>query len=309
MNDLAPHLSIVTPCFNEESTVQECVQRLAASLLNKDISFEHILVDNASNDRTLEVMLELKSLHPHVRVLSNEFNIGAFKSMQRGINSARGELIIPFLAADCQDPPELIPRMLEIRNQFGCNTVAGVRRTRQDNIVISTFRRLFYKIVVLATHGRYRSGSSEFRLMETKSASQLVEITDATPFLRIYMSQIQGDVEYLEYEMAERKAGKSSASFFPLVDDALNGIMLAMPSMFSRLLVPLIPILGLSFISMVIGTISIICGYSHAAWLLPWSAATTVFTALLTVQMMIGQYVFMIHSQVRAGPTAFTREL
>lgn len=309
MRDLTPQLSVVTPCFNEESTVKDCVQRLAASLQNTDTSFEHILVDNASNDRTLDVMLELKSLHPHVRVLSNEFNIGAFKSMQRGIKVARGDLIIPFLASDCQDPPELIPRMLEIRNEYGCNTVAGVRKTRQDNFVISAFRRLFYKIVVLATHGRYRAGSSEFRLMETKSASQLVEITDATPFLRIYMSQIQGNVEYLEYEMAERKAGKSSASFFPLVDDALNGILLAMPSMFSRLLVPMIPLLCIAFSSLVTGTLCVVLGYSQVAWLIPWSSAATAFLGLLTIQMMIGQYVFMIHSQVRAGPTAFTEEL
>lgn len=309
MRDLTPQLSVVTPCFNEESTVKDCVQRLAASLQNTDTSFEHILVDNASNDRTLDVMLELKSLHPHVRVLSNEFNIGAFKSMQRGIKVARGDLIIPFLASDCQDPPELIPRMLEIRNEYGCNTVAGVRKTRQDNFVISAFRRLFYKIVVLATHGRYRAGSSEFRLMETKSASQLVEITDATPFLRIYMSQIQGNVEYLEYEMAERKAGKSSASFFPLVDDALNGILLAMPSMFSRLLVPMIPILCIAFSSLVTGALCVVLGYSQVAWLIPWSSAATAFLGLLTIQMMIGQYVFMIHSQVRAGPTAFTEEL
>jgi glycosyltransferase involved in cell wall biosynthesis len=309
MKDSIPHLSVVTPCFNEESTVEECVQRLETSLLNKNISFEHILVDNASNDRTLEVMLQLKSIYPHVRVLSNEFNIGAFKSMQRGIKAARGDLIIPFLAADCQDPPELIPVMLQIRDECGCNTVAGVRRTRQDNFIISSFRRLFYKIVVLATHGRYRSGSSEFRLMETNSASQLVEITDATPFLRIYMSQIQGEVEYIEYEMAERKAGKSSSSFFPLVDDALNGIMLAMPSMFSRLLVPLVPLLGLSFSLLLIGALCVVCGYSQAAWVIPWSGASTALIGLLTVQMMIGQYVFMIHSQVRAGPTAFTKEL
>ena len=302
-------VSVVTPCYNEELTISDCVQRLDAAMKAEGIAFEHILVDNASIDNTLETLLRLKSEYDHVRVLKNEFNIGAFKSMQRGILAARGELVVPFLASDCQDPPELIPKMLSVRSTVNCDTVAGVRKIRHDNFVISRFRGLFYRIIRIATKGRYHPGSSEFRLMSTARALQLADIRDSIPFLRIYMAQTQGSVQYVEYEMAPRTAGTSSATFLPLVDDALNGIMLAAPSIFSRLLVLLIP-LSLGGICVTIATLALkLFGLTHSWAPIQWFLACTAFLCVGLIQVLIGHYVYMVHSQVRSGPTATTTEL
>jgi glycosyltransferase involved in cell wall biosynthesis len=302
-------ISVVTPCFNEELTVRDCVIRLHRAMTHAGLSFEHILVDNASTDSSLETMIALKAEFPHVRVMSNEFNVGAFRSMQRGIRAATGALVVPFLAADCQDPPELIPKMVEIKIQSGCDTVAGVRMTRNEGRLISLFRRLFYRVIFLATRGKYRAGSSEFRLMPTARAVQLAEIGDATPFLRIYMAQTQGRVEYIEYEMAERTAGVSSASFFPLVDDALNGIMLASPSIFSRLLVFLLPSTSIGLAGLLCGLIFTLAGNSYGDSILRVSAFSTSVSCILLIQSLVGHYVFMIHQQVRSGPTAKTHEV
>lgn len=302
-------LSVVTPCYNEELTVRECVLRLAKSMTDSDVSFEHILVNNASDDKTLEVLRNLKSEFPHIRVLHNEFNIGAFRSMQRGILAARGELIVPFLAADCQDPPEVIPKMLKIRQETGCDTVAGVRKSRHDGLIISLFRKMFYKILLVATNGRYRSGASEFRLMETSSALQLASVQDATPFLRVYMAQIQGRVVYLDYEMAERHAGVSSTSFFPLVDDALNGIMLASPSVFSRALVFLAPTTICSYLVTLVSLTSIWTNWFPGEIRPSSTVFVSAFLTLCTLQLIVGHYMYMVHSQLRSGPSARTTEL
>lgn len=304
-----PELSVITPCYNEELSIRECVVRLSSSLSESGIEFEHILVNNASVDRTLEVLKELKEEFPHIRVLDNEFNVGAFRSMQRGIVAARGALIVPFLAADCQDPPEVIPEMLKLRRETGCDTVAGVRKSRKDGLLIALFRKMFYRILLLATKGRYRSGASEFRLMTTSSALQLAAIQDSTPFLRVYMAQVQGRVVYLDYEMAERSAGVSSTSFFPLVDDALNGIMLAAPSIFSRALVFLAPLTGLSYI---VTATSIVGACFGVSWLGPLLQPLVLANALLTLgtlQLVTGHYLYMVHSQLRSGPTARTNEI
>jgi glycosyltransferase involved in cell wall biosynthesis len=302
-------ISVVTPCYNEELTIEDCVQRLLSSMLTADIAFEHILVDNASTDETLTVLQNLKMKHAHIRVLSNEFNIGAFKSMQRGIQVAKGGYIVPFLAADCQDPPELIPEMLKKQKETSCDTVAGVRKVRQDNFVISLFRKLFYRIIFFATKGRYRAGSSEFRLMPTMRALRLADIKDQTPFLRIYMSQLQGRTEYIEYEMADRTAGKSSTSFFPLVDDALNGIGLAAPSIFSRVLVFMIPLFGFSTIFAVVTGLLTICDFLDVRAIFQVCLGAAVVSGLATLQSWVGHYIFMIHSQLRSGPSATTTEL
>lgn len=306
---MKPLLSVVTPCYNEELTVRECVLRLSNSLSKCDISFEHILVNNASDDRTLEVLKQLKSEFSHIRVLNNEFNVGAFRSIQRGILAANGELIVPFLAADCQDPPEVIPQMLTIRRETNCNTVAGVRKSRHDGLVISLFRRMFYRILLIATNGRYKSGASEFRLMETASALQLASVQDATPFLRVYMAQIQGRVAYLDYEMAERHAGVSSTSFFPLVDDALNGIMLATPSLFSRALVLVVPLTIMSYLVTIVSLISSWSNLTQVDDLKSPMLFTSAFLTIGILQLVTGHYMYMVHSQLRSGPVARTEEI
>jgi glycosyltransferase involved in cell wall biosynthesis len=299
----------VTPCYNEELSIRECVVRLSNSLVEFGISFEHILVNNASVDGTLEVLKELKKEFPHVRVLDNEFNVGAFRSMQRGITAAQGHLIIPFLAADCQDPPEVIPQMLRIRRETNCDTVAGVRKSRHDGLLISLFRKMFYRVLLLATKGRYKSGASEFRLMTTASALQLAAVQDSTPFLRVYMAQIQGRVVYLDYEMAERNAGVSSTSFFPLVDDALNGIMLAAPSIFSRSLVFLAPVTVMSYLAVIVAVIGALIGWSPLAALLLPCVLASAFLTLGSLQLVTGHYLYMVHSQLRSGPNARTEEI
>jgi glycosyltransferase involved in cell wall biosynthesis len=306
---MKPELSVVTPCYNEELTIRECVLRLSGALSESGVQFEHILVNNASVDRTLEVLKGLKDEFPHVRVLDNEFNVGAFRSMQRGITAAQGDLIVPFLAADCQDPPEVIPQMLRIREETKCDTVAGVRKSRHDGVVISLFRRMFYKILLLATRGRYKSGASEFRLMSTASALQLAAVEDSTPFLRVYMAQIQGRVVYLDYEMAERNAGVSSTSFFPLVDDALNGIMLAAPSMFSRALVFFVPLTLASYVATLASLLGSVLDWSTCASLLVPVLSTSAFLTLGSFHLITGHYLYMVHSQVRSGPNARTEEI
>jgi glycosyltransferase involved in cell wall biosynthesis len=308
-SEMQPDLSIVTPCFNEQDAIESCVRRVSEALTGLGITYEHILIDNASTDTTLATILRLRSKYPETRVLANEFNIGAFRSIQRGLLASRGKLVVPFLAADCQDPPELIPVMLQLQKETNCQTVAGVRRTRSDNIVIRRFRRLFYFIIRKSSKDTYREGASEFRLIESSAAKQLGEITDSMPFFRVYMSQIQGRVEYLEYEMTTRTAGKSSATFFSLVDDAMNGILLAVPSLFSRLLVLLIAVLGMTPI---VFTVFWFTGMLHSLTLLTalaFLATGTGYILITILHLFIGQYIFTIHAQLRRGPEAQTREL
>jgi glycosyltransferase involved in cell wall biosynthesis len=110
-------LSIVSPCLNEEENVERCVEETLEAITNydKSLKFEHIFVDNNSADRTIQKLLDLRTKYSHIRILSNSQNVGAFSSIQRGMNSATGDWVVPFLASDCQDPPEMIAKMLELQ--------------------------------------------------------------------------------------------------------------------------------------------------------------------------------------------------
>ena len=123
------------------------------------------------------------------------------------------------------------------------------------------------------------------------------------------MAQIQGRVEYIEYEMTKRTAGKTSSSFFPLVDDALNGILLAIPSIFSRALVVLLVLTALS--PAVIASVWVTGAVNELSLygVFVLSAISVMMFFMVALQLFIGHYVYTIHAQIRSGPDSGTIEL
>jgi glycosyltransferase involved in cell wall biosynthesis len=303
------YISIITPCFNEEGNVRDSVTRVRSALEKANVSYEHIFVDNSSTDNTVARLIELMAEDENIRVLVNASNLGAFKSMQRGIQKAQGKFIVPFLAADNQDPPEVITEMIEIQVSTGCDTVAGLRQERKESIVLRSFRRLFYAFLKISTGGNYKNGASEFRLMSAPAAKSLCEIQDETPFLRVYMARQEGRVEYINFAMQERLHGKSSSSFFLLVDDALNGLSLSLPSLFSRMLVFFIPmsLLGLSIFA--VGLVGAIFDSFWAFRISIVGLLTSMVFIGLSIQSWMGHYIFMIHAQIRKTSPGETVEI
>jgi len=300
-------LSVVTPCFNESENVLDCIIELQAAL--QGIDYEHIFIDNFSSDDTLRKLLDLRSQYPHVRVLANSQNVGVFSSIQRALREAKGNWVVPFFAADLQDPPKIIREMIRIQESSSCDSVFAVRETRSENAIIFFLRRIFYKIIRLSTEKSYVSGTSEFCLIQSKVARQIVEIEDANPFLRLYLSQLRGKVEYVNFAMKERNKGKSSANIFTLTDDALNAFSLVLPSVFSRILIA-------SLLGITIGLL--VCAYSIVDLLLLPSSLEKLFTPglillgfsiMMGINAVIGHYVYIIHSNVRKKLNAITTEV
>ena len=109
-------ISIITPCFNEEENIQECIERLRKVFEENlpNYKYEHIFTDNASTDNTMNLLRDEAKKDSRIKVLRNSKNIGAFKSMFSALSFTKGEIILVQLPADLQDPPEIIPQMLEI---------------------------------------------------------------------------------------------------------------------------------------------------------------------------------------------------
>src|SRR4051794_11634534 len=103
-------ISVVTPCFNEQDNVTEC-WRAVRDVFQRhlpDYDYEHVFCDNASTDATVEVLRALAAEDPRVRVIVNARNFGPFRSTYNGVVNTRGDAVLVLLAADLQDPPELI---------------------------------------------------------------------------------------------------------------------------------------------------------------------------------------------------------
>lgn len=312
INKSDPTLTIISPCFNEADSIGECIVRtkLAVETFGAIQSFEHIFIDNNSTDNTVEVLKELRIDFPHIRILTNSENVGVFRSIRRAIFESKGQLIVPFLASDNQDPPELITEMLKEYATGSYDSVFGVRKTRLEARYLLLMRKIFYRLLKWGLGGNYQSGASEYCLISRDVAIKVASIEDQNPFLRIYLSKLQGRVKFLDYQMDLRKAGKSSANLFTLVDDALNAFAIAMPSIFSRALV-------LSGISSVVALLGGILGfisnlYFHKLTLVILAIVgltSGVFFALISYFSLIGHYIFIVHSEIRKTTTGETTEV
>ena len=127
----APFLSLVIPCYNEEENVPTLLQRVSGALAELHRSFEVILIDDGSTDRTPELLADGMRQHPWLRVLRMQKNGGQSAAFEAGFAAARGE-IIATIDADLQNDPEEIPRLIPLLDQQQVDMITGWRKDRQD---------------------------------------------------------------------------------------------------------------------------------------------------------------------------------
>lgn len=303
-----PRISIITPCFNEEDSVTECVIRTAKVFEQHlpGVEYEHIFADNASTDSTFAVLSELAKTHPRVKIFVNSRNIGPFRNMYRGMAKAQGDAIIPMLPADLQDPPEVIPEFYKLW-VAGSLVVFGERTNRQERILLRGMRGIYYRMVRRFAEGNIPLNSGEFMLIDKSIADNILDLDDQYPYIRGLVAQSVDISSSVKYRWVARAKGKSKANWFSLLDQAINGFI-------STSRVPArLALLG-GFLLSGLGLLTGI--YSFAANLVNNNDTTagipTVIVALFFfggIQLfflgLVGEYVLSIHSQVRKLPKVF----
>jgi glycosyltransferase involved in cell wall biosynthesis len=295
-------LSIITPCFNEEEGIEFCFKETQRVMRQNfpNLTYEHLFIDNNSQDSTVSRLTELKKKSSTIRIFSNSENIGVYASIQRALKEAKGEWVVPFLAADCQDPPQIIAKMLSIQQSTNCDSVFGIRETRIESKFLLLMRRIFYFVLGVVTEKDYVPGTSEFCLIRKSAVLRILKIDDDNPFLRIYLSQLRGNCQYIKYDMGSRTAGTSSANLFKLADEALNAFSLILPSVFSRFMVIFTPLAFLGFLfSFPILVWGLVSDDRLIFFLGASGLIISFFSATWLLTMLVGHYVYIIHLQVR----------
>ena len=180
MKDL---ISIIVPCYNEEESLRlfhEAVKKTEAKL--PDYSFEILLVNDGSKDRTLEVMRELAQQDPEVSYFSFSRNFGKEAAMYAGFCHARGKYAA-VMDADLQDPPDLLPEMLEILESGEYDSVAARRVSRAgEPPVRSWFARRFYSLINSISEADIVDGARDFRLMKREMVDAILAMGESNRF-------------------------------------------------------------------------------------------------------------------------------
>lgn len=305
---MKPRISVITPCFNEEETVAECVRRTAKVFKDylPGIEYEHIFADNASTDGTFAVLSELAKTDPKIKIFVNSRNVGPFRNMYRGMASARGDAIIPMLPADLQDPPEIIPDFYRLW-EAGSLVVFGERTNRQERILLRGLRGIYYRIVRRFAEGNIPINSGEFMLIDKSISDGILALDDQYPYIRGLVAQSVDVSSSVKYQWEARTKGKSKSNWFNLLDQAINGFVSTSRVPARLALVGGFTVSGLGLLAGI---------YSFAANLVQNentnAGIPTVIVALfyfgglqLFFLGLIGEYVLSIHSQVRKLPRVF----
>ena len=219
-------ISIIVPCFNEEESLPLFYAEMEKIKFQLNDHFEYIFVNDGSKDRTLAILRELNQKNNSVRYLSFSRNFGKEAALYAGLKHATGDLVT-VMDADLQDPPELLltmKSMLEKNPDLDC---VGTRRTTRDGEppIRSLFAKMFYKLINKSSQVEMVDGARDFRLMRRQMVDAILEVSEYNRFSKGIFAWVGFRTEYLEYKNVERVAGKTSWSFWQLLNYSLEGII------------------------------------------------------------------------------------
>jgi glycosyltransferase involved in cell wall biosynthesis len=219
-------ISVITPCFNEELNVRDCYQTVRDIFQNKlsDYSREHIFCDNASTDRTVEILSDIASIDKDVRIIVNARNFGPLKNTFNGAMASSGDAVLLFLPADMQDPPELLPHFVELWEQ-GYEIVYGIRATRDEGWIMRNVRNLYYELLTRFAEVAVPPGVGDFQLVDKRVLEAMRQVKDSYPFMRMMTFECGGRAVGVPYTWRARAKGVSKNRLSSLFDQALNGLV------------------------------------------------------------------------------------
>ncbi len=219
-------VSLIVPCFNEQEALPLFYRETAAVMDSlPEYEFEVLLVNDGSRDRTLEVMRELAQKDPRIRYLSFSRNFGKEAAMYAGFCNAKGDYVA-VMDADLQDPPSLLPRMLELLQDGEYDSVATRRANREgEPPVRSFFARMFYRIINHISDADIVDGARDFRLMRREMVDAILSMSEYNRFSKGIFGWVGFKTKWLPYQNVERAAGQTKWSFWSLFKYSIDGIV------------------------------------------------------------------------------------
>ncbi|MEO6909278.1 MAG: glycosyltransferase family 2 protein [Abditibacteriaceae bacterium] len=302
-------ISIVTPCYNEADNVEELANRIRDVFAKmSQYNYEHIFIDNASQDGTAGKLHELVASDTRIKVIINNRNFGHIRSPFYGMLQASGDAVI-CLASDLQDPPELITQFLE-KWQEGFSVVVGQKTKSEESWLFFQMRKRYYRLVNKLADVELLENVTGFGLYDRKVVDSFRELNDPYPYVRGLISELGFPVAKIVYSQPTRKRGLSKNNFYTLYDLALLGI-----TSHSKVPLRLATMMGfaMSIFSFFVGILYLL--YK----LIFWNSFQVGMAPLVigiffiaSVQLffigLVGEYIGFIHTQVMKRPLVTEKE-
>ena len=219
-------ITLIVPCYNEEEVLPLFYQEVTrVAGLMEAYDFEFLFVDDGSRDGTMQVIRSLAQQDERVKYVSFSRNFGKESAMYAGFTHAGGDYVA-VMDADLQDPPALLPQMMDAIVNEGYDSVATRRVTRKGEPPIrSFFARCFYKLMRRISKTEMVDGARDYRLMTRQFVNSLLELGEYNRFSKGLYGWVGYKTKWLEYENVERAAGETKWSFWKLLLYSIEGIV------------------------------------------------------------------------------------
>lgn len=302
-------ISIVTACYNEEECIAEVYSQVKAVFAQlPQYRYEHIFIDNNSEDKTVAILKDIAVQDKHVKIIVNARNFGHIRSPIYGLLQATGDAVIS-IVADLQDPPEMIVNFLR-EWESGHKVVIGVKAQTQESFLWSAVRRFYYNLISKIANVNLFKNFTGFGLYDRVFMDALRQINDPYPYFRGLISEIGYPVKTLSYSQPSRFRGFTKNNFYSLYDMAILGITnhskvpirLAIFSGFALSIVSFI-LSGVFFV------LKLLFWDQFSLGVAPILIGLFFFCSILLFFIgILGEYVVSIHTQVQNRPLVFEKE-
>ena len=301
-------LSLIVPVYFEEEVLPASYARMDGVMRSIGLPYEIIYVNDGSRDGTMKILRDLAKAHPEVKVYSFSRNFGHQLAVTCGMDHAKGDALI-IIDVDLQDPPELIPKMVEMW-QDGADIVYGKRTRRKGETL---FKKLtaaaYYRVLSSMSAYPIPLDTGDFRLLDRKVADVFLKMRESARFLRGMSAWMGFEAVPIEYVREERAAGKTKYSLKKMLSLAADGILnfsatpLELPLYFGVLL-GILGVFGL--IAMIACTAAL--GSACPQWL--WLAVgfTLVLAVLFGFQGIQGFYLGRMYDELKDRPLYIVAE-
>jgi glucosyltransferase len=222
---MAVKISVIVPCYNEEAALPIFYKEATKVFNQMNCSYELLLVNDGSKDNTLSAIKTFAADDDHVKYISFSRNFGKESAMYAGFCNAIGDYVA-VMDADMQDPPSLLPQMLEILENSDYDSVATRREDRKGEPPIrSFFAKKFYKIINRVSDADVVDGARDFRLMKREMVDAIISMSEYNRFSKGIFGWVGFKTYWMPYENVERVAGKTKWNFWKLFKYAISGII------------------------------------------------------------------------------------
>jgi glycosyltransferase involved in cell wall biosynthesis len=295
-------ISIVTPCFNEEENVNELYERVSRVMSVENYDYELLFIDNASIDQTINRVKQIAKEDNRVKLIVNCRNFGHIRSPYHAILQMGGDACI-LIAADLQDPPEMIPEFIR-KWESGFKTILAVKPQSDESRIMRLLRHSYYHFLTSIADVPLVRNATGAGMFDRQVIEILKKIDDPYPYFRGLVCEIGLSISTVEFKQPKRSKGVTKNNFFTLYDLAMLGI-----TKHSKLPLRLVTMSGF-----ILAAVSLIVSFIYLAVKIAFWDSVQIGIAPILIGLfffsgiqlffigVLGEYVGAIYTQARKMP-------